>query len=87
MVLFVFVIMLLNAGTEEKLTVAAVGELRWAFRCCSLFIGVVGYIVIQRMLPESAPVRLRRIHARQRAGNRHEASSRSTCCRLKSPAY
>lgn len=54
MVLFVFVIMLLNAGTERK-----VGKTTWArwagIPLLVLFLGLMGYIV-QSMLPKSEGV-------------------------------
>ena len=65
MVLFVFVIMLLNAGTERKAPAQPVGELRrrsaagrLARHCRS--------IIVQRVLPRLRRRQLRRLHARQR---------------------
>jgi NADH-quinone oxidoreductase subunit J len=54
MVLFVFVIMLLNAGTEKKMTVRPLGKYLGA-PFLLLFFGMIAY-VIQRILPTSSPV-------------------------------
>ena len=54
MVLFVFVIMLLNAGTEKKMTVRPLGKYLGA-PFLLLFLGMIAY-VIQRILPGSSPV-------------------------------
>ena len=54
MVLFVFVIMLLNAGTEKKMSVRPMGKYLGA-PFLVLFLGMMAYM-IQRILPESSPV-------------------------------
>ncbi|MBZ5677020.1 MAG: NADH-quinone oxidoreductase subunit J [Acidobacteriia bacterium] len=54
MVLFVFVIMLLNAGTEKKMTVRPLGKYLGA-PFLLLFFGMIAY-VIQKILPSSSPV-------------------------------
>jgi NADH-quinone oxidoreductase subunit J len=54
MVLFVFVIMLLNAGTEKKITVKPLGKYLGA-PFLLLFFGMIAYM-IQRILPASSPV-------------------------------
>jgi NADH-quinone oxidoreductase subunit J len=54
MVLFVFVIMLLNAGTEKKMTVRPLGKYLGA-PFLLLFFGMIAYM-IQRILPSSSPV-------------------------------
>jgi NADH-quinone oxidoreductase subunit J len=54
MVLFVFVIMLLNAGTEKKMTVRPLGKYLGA-PFLLLFFGMIAYL-IQRILPASSPV-------------------------------
>ncbi|HEV8413751.1 MAG TPA: NADH-quinone oxidoreductase subunit J [Bryobacteraceae bacterium] len=54
MVLFVFVIMLLNAGTEKKMTVRPLGKYLGA-PFLLLFFGMIAYM-IQRILPASSPV-------------------------------
>ena len=54
MVLFVFVIMLLNAGTEKKTAVRPLGKYLGA-PLLLLFFGMIAY-VIQRILPASSPV-------------------------------
>ena len=54
MVLFVFVIMLLNAGAEKKMTVRPLGKYLGA-PLLLLFLGMIAY-VIQRVLPPSSPV-------------------------------
>jgi NADH-quinone oxidoreductase subunit J len=54
MVLFVFVIMLLNAGTEKKMTVKPLGKYLGA-PFLLLFFGMIAYM-IQRILPASSPV-------------------------------
>ena len=54
MVLFVFVIMLLNAGTEKKLVIRPLGKYLGA-PLLLLFFGMMAY-VIQRILPTSSPV-------------------------------
>src|SRR4029077_330542 len=54
MVLFVFVIMLLNAGTEKKMIVRPLGKYLGA-PFLLLFLGMIAY-VIQRILPSSSPV-------------------------------
>jgi len=54
MVLFVFVIMLLNAGTEKKMTVRPLGKYLGA-PFLLLFFGMIAY-VIQKILPASSPV-------------------------------
>jgi NADH-quinone oxidoreductase subunit J len=54
MVLFVFVIMLLNAGTEKKLTIRPLGKYLGA-PLLLLFFGMMAYM-IQSILPESSPV-------------------------------
>jgi NADH-quinone oxidoreductase subunit J len=54
MVLFVFVIMLLNAGTEKKMTVRPLGKYLGA-PFLLLFFGMIAY-VIQQILPASSPV-------------------------------
>ena len=54
MVLFVFVIMLLNAGTEKKMTVRPLGKYLGA-PFLLLFLGMIAY-VIQQILPASSPV-------------------------------
>jgi NADH-quinone oxidoreductase subunit J len=54
MVLFVFVIMLLNAGTEKKMTVWPLGKYLGA-PFLLLFFGMIAYM-IQRILPASSPV-------------------------------
>ena len=54
MVLFVFVIMLLNAGTEHKSSKSPM--VKWfGIPLFAVFIGVISFIV-QGMLPKSAPV-------------------------------
>ena len=84
MVLFIFVIMLLNAGKERKLprrlwvTYAGVPLL-------AIFIGLVAF-VIQRLLPVTEGVKFGAMTARQSLRRSDAASSRHTCCRLKSPA-
>ena len=54
MVLFVFVIMLLNAGTEKKITVKPLGKYLGA-PFLLLFFGMIAYM-IQTILPSSSPV-------------------------------
>jgi NADH-quinone oxidoreductase subunit J len=54
MVLFVFVIMLLNAGTEKKLAIRPWGKYLGA-PLLLLFFGMMAYVV-QRILPSSSPV-------------------------------
>ena len=54
MVLFIFVIMLLNAGTEKKIAVKPLGKYLGA-PFLLLFFGIIAY-VIQRILPPSSPV-------------------------------
>ena len=54
MVLFIFVIMLLNAGTEKKLVIRPLGKYLGA-PLLLLFFGMMAY-VIQRILPSSSPV-------------------------------
>jgi NADH-quinone oxidoreductase subunit J len=54
MVLFVFVIMLLNAGSEKK-SVRMQFSRYASIPLIAIFLGLVSYI-IQRMLPESEPV-------------------------------
>jgi len=54
MVLFVFVIMLLNAGTEKKMVVRPLGKYLGA-PFLLLFLGMIAYM-IQRVLPASSPV-------------------------------
>jgi len=54
MVLFVFVIMLLNAGTEKKMTVRPLGKYLGA-PFLLLFFGMIAYM-IQTILPSSSPV-------------------------------
>jgi NADH-quinone oxidoreductase subunit J len=54
MVLFVFVIMLLNAGTEKKISVKPLGKYLGA-PFLLLFLGLIAY-VIQKVLPPSSPV-------------------------------
>jgi NADH-quinone oxidoreductase subunit J len=54
MVLFVFIIMLLNAGTEKKMTVRPLGKYLGA-PFLLLFFGMIAYM-IQRILPASSPV-------------------------------
>jgi len=54
MVLFVFVIMLLNAGTEKKMTVRPLGKYLGA-PFLLLFFGIIAYM-IQKILPASSPV-------------------------------
>ena len=54
MVLFVFVIMLLNAGTEKKMTVRPLGKYLGA-PLLLLFFGMIAYM-IQKILPSSSPV-------------------------------
>src|SRR5438094_9198662 len=54
MVLFVFVIMLLNAGTEKKMIIRPWGKYLGA-PLLLLFFGMMAYVV-QRILPESSPV-------------------------------
>jgi len=54
MVLFVFVIMLLNAGTEKKMTVRPLGKYLGA-PLLLVFFGMIAYL-IQRILPSSSPV-------------------------------
>src|SRR5437016_13413277 len=54
MVLFVFVIMLLNAGTEKKMVVRPLGKYLGA-PFLLLFLGMIAYM-IQRVLPSSSPV-------------------------------
>ncbi|MGH9593402.1 MAG: NADH-quinone oxidoreductase subunit J family protein, partial [Bryobacteraceae bacterium] len=54
MVLFIFVIMLLNAGTEHKSKVRPLGKYIGA-PLLVIFVGMIHY-VIERILPESAPV-------------------------------
>jgi NADH-quinone oxidoreductase subunit J len=54
MVLFIFVIMLLNAGTEQKLKIRPLGKYIGA-PLLLIFVGMIAY-VIQRILPESSPV-------------------------------
>ena len=85
MVLFVFVIMLLNAGQRNRTSASAVGAATRACRCSSRFSALVAYFV-QRMLPPGRSVQLRRLSPRQRARHRQEAVSPLICCRLKSPA-
>jgi NADH-quinone oxidoreductase subunit J len=54
MVLFVFVIMLLNAGTEKKLNVRPMGKYLGA-PLLLVFFGMMAYL-IQKVMPPSAPV-------------------------------
>jgi NADH-quinone oxidoreductase subunit J len=54
MVLFVFVIMLLNAGTEKKMAVRPLGKYLGA-PLLLLFFGMIAY-TIQQILPASSPV-------------------------------
>jgi NADH-quinone oxidoreductase subunit J len=54
MVLFVFVIMLLNAGTEKKMAVRPLGKYLGA-PFLLLFFGMIAYM-IQKILPASSPV-------------------------------
>ena len=54
MVLFVFVIMLLNAGTEKKPIIRPLGKYLGA-PLLLLFFGIIAY-TIQRILPASSPV-------------------------------
>jgi NADH-quinone oxidoreductase subunit J len=54
MVLFVFVIMLLNAGTEKKMTVRPLGKYLGA-PFLLLFFGLIAYM-IQKIFPASSPV-------------------------------
>jgi len=54
MVLFVFVIMLLNAGTEKKMVVRPLGKYLGA-PLLLVFFGMIAY-VIQKILPSSSPV-------------------------------
>ena len=54
MVLFVFVIMLLNAGTEKKMGVRPLGKYLGA-PFLLLFFGMIAYM-IQQILPPSSPV-------------------------------
>jgi NADH-quinone oxidoreductase subunit J len=54
MVLFVFVIMLLNAGTEKKPAIRPLGKYLGA-PLLLLFFGMIAYL-IQHILPESSPV-------------------------------
>ncbi len=54
MVLFVFVIMLLNAGAEKKAVIRPWGKYLGA-PLLLLFFGMLAYL-IQRILPESSPV-------------------------------
>jgi len=54
MVLFVFVIMLLNAGTEKKLSIRPWGKYLGA-PLLLLFFGMMAYVV-QKILPASSPV-------------------------------
>jgi NADH-quinone oxidoreductase subunit J len=54
MVLFVFVIMLLNAGTEKKMTVRPLGKYLGA-PLLLVFFGMIAYM-IQKILPASSPI-------------------------------
>jgi len=54
MVLFVFVIMLLNAGTEKKMVVRPLGKYLGA-PFLLIFFGMIAYM-IQQILPASSPV-------------------------------
>ena len=81
MVLFVFVIMLLNAGTEKKPIVRPLGKYLGA-PLLLLFFGMIAYL-IQRILPASSPVVFGAFQGGTARGHRHEACSRFTCCRSK----
>jgi NADH-quinone oxidoreductase subunit J len=54
MVLFVFVIMLLNAGTEKKMTVRPLGKYLGA-PLLLVFFGMIAYM-IQKILPATSPI-------------------------------
>src|SRR5438128_9584658 len=54
MVLFIFVIMLLNAGAEQKPRIRPKGKY-WGAPILVIFLGMMAYVV-QRILPQSSPV-------------------------------
>ena len=71
MVLFVFVIMLLNAGTEKKMVVRPLGKYLGA-PLLLLFLGMIAY-VIQRILPGRLRSRVRLLRERSQADNSRRA--------------
>jgi NADH-quinone oxidoreductase subunit J len=54
MVLFIFVIMLLNAGTEHKALVRPLGKYVGA-PLLLIFVGMIHFVIV-RILPDSSPV-------------------------------
>ena len=67
MVLFVFVIMLLNAGAESEEGPLASWRSCWACRCWSRFLGLLAWYV-QRLYPTGAMRALRRLQGRHGPG-------------------
>ena len=75
MVLFVFVIMLLNAGRERKSKLEpSVAAMRGRAAAVA-FLALMAFIV-ERVLPPSGEREVRLVHRRQRAGDRQEAVHR-----------
>ena len=66
MVLFVFVIMLLNAGAETQQGPLASWRSCWACRCWSRFSALLGLHHPARCCPHRRQVHLRRLHRRHR---------------------
>ncbi len=78
MVLFVFVIMLLNAGAEQHTGRSLVARC-WASRCWSLFLGLMA-LLRARAGPRLETGGLRRLHGAAPRGTSAAACSRTTCC-------
>ena len=85
MVLFVFVIMLLNAGTERK--AARSCGVRWAGApLLVVFLGLIALCASRACCRHQKTCVFGAFTGGGRAGHRHGHCSPPTCCRLKSPA-